>query len=111
MFAAPPPAVADTPRRPTAVDITVVHASACHFCVDAEKALVEVAAKFPQRVRVRLVELESPEGALLTTQHRPGMSPLVLVNGEFFSAGRLPRKKLAALLERNARDDTCPAAG
>jgi len=111
MFAVPPPAIADPPRRLVEVDITVVHAPACHFCVDAEKALVELAARFPQRVRVWVVELESPEGAHLMTQHRPAMNPLVLIDGEFFSAGRLPRKKLTARLERTVGDATSPVAG
>ena len=30
------------------------------------------------------------------------MSPLVLVNGAYFSQGRLPRRKLTKLLERSA---------
>jgi len=66
----------------------------------AERALEVLAQRFAMRVRV--VDLESAEGLRLTAAHRPAMSPLVLVDGRFFSAGRLPRKKLAALLERTA---------
>ena len=36
--------------------------------------------------------------ARLVAEHRPPLSPLVLVDGAYFSAGRLPRKKLAKLL-------------
>ncbi len=78
--------------------VTVVHAPACHFCADAEAGLVELAARFALDVRV--VGIESPEGLRLVAVHRPAMNPLVLVDGEYFSSGRLPRKKLARLLER-----------
>ena len=80
------------------VVVTVVHAPACHYCQDAEAALRELAAGID--LDVRIVELESAEGADLVARHRPAMNPLVLVDGEYFSSGRLPRKKLRALLER-----------
>ena len=83
-------------RGTARVDITVVHAPACHLCEDAERALEVLAEQFA--IRTRVVELESPEGLRLTAKHRPAMNPLVLVDGQFFSSGRLPRKKLAALL-------------
>ena len=38
------------------------------------------------------------------------MNPLVLVDGQFFSSGRLPRKKLIKLLERRG-DRTAAALG
>jgi hypothetical protein len=65
---------------------------------------------------VRVVALESDEGLLLTAKHRPAMNPLVLIDGRFFSAGRLPRKKLTALLEqvaveRAAARDGSPMGG
>ena len=88
-------------RGATWVDITVVHAPACHFCDDAEQVLSVLAQRFPLAVRV--VALESDEGLLLTAKHRPAMNPLVLVDGRFFSAGRLPRKKLTALLEKREK--------
>lgn len=79
-----------------AVKITVVNAPACHFCDDAEQALGVLAQRFPLDVRV--VALESPEGARLVIEHRPTMTPLVLVDDVFFSSGRLPRRKLEKLL-------------
>jgi len=85
------------PRR-TAV--TLVHSPACHFCDDASAALAEIAATHP--IDVTTVALESDEGAALVAKHRPAMNPLVLVEGEFFSSGRLPRKKLLRLLGRRA---------
>jgi thiol-disulfide isomerase/thioredoxin len=80
--------------------VTVVHAEACHFCDDAEQALALLAEEFPLEVTV--IEVGSAEGRRLVAVHRPAMNPLVLVDGAYFSAGRLPRKKLTRLLE--ARD-------
>ena len=76
--------------------ITVVQAPACHFCQDAHDALVELARQYP--LTVRSLEVYSEEGRALVAEHRPAMSPLVLLDGEYFSAGRLPRKKLVAAL-------------
>jgi hypothetical protein len=81
---------------PTRTIITLVHAPACHFCADAQEALTEVARQYP--IRVDLVAADSHTGQGLIGVHRPAMFPLVLVGGGFFSAGRLPRRKLRALL-------------
>ncbi|MDM8085323.1 glutaredoxin [Cellulomonas cellasea] len=80
--------------------VTLVQSPACHLCLDAEQALAELAARFP--VEVRTVKLDSEEGRALVALHRPPMSPLALVDGVFLSSGRLPRKKLAALLAGRA---------
>lgn len=77
--------------------VTVVHAPACHFCHDAEEALVVLAQQHP--LVVRSVGIQTDEGLALVAEHRPAMNPLVLVDGQFFSAGRLPRKKLAKILQ------------
>lgn len=82
--------------------VTLVHAEACHFCTEAGEALEELAHSFP--LDVRSVPADSDEGRALVAQHRPAMSPLVLLDGEFFSHGRLPRKKLTRLLEARAAD-------
>ncbi len=82
--------------------VTVVHAPACHFCHDAEEALAVLAGDVP--LLVRSVGIDTPEGRALVAEHRPAMNPLVLLDGQFFSAGRLPRKKLArALASRTVR--------
>jgi hypothetical protein len=83
---------------PTA--ITLVHAPACHFCADARDALAELGRELP--IEVELVAAESDAGQALVAAHRPAMFPLVLVDGAFFSAGRLPRRKLRALMARRA---------
>jgi len=78
------------------VVITVVPTPACHFCEDAEQALTALADTFD--FELDLVPFDSAHGARLIAEHRPALNPLVLVDGAFFSAGRLPRKKLIKLL-------------
>ena len=85
-----------TPPAPDTVDITVVHSPACHFCDDARAVLADLATEFP--LTVEFVDCTEPRGVALIRQHRAGMYPLVLLDGGFFSAGRLPRKKLRAQL-------------
>ena len=46
----------------------------------------------------RLAQLSVEELRALVAEHHPAMNPLVLVDGEFFSAKRLPRKKLTKAL-------------
>jgi hypothetical protein len=80
---------------PTAL-ITLVQAPGCHFCADARDALTELEREHD--VRVDVVTADGEAGQALVGDHRPAMLPLVLVDGTFFSAGRLPRRKLRALL-------------
>lgn len=85
--------------RPATV-VTVVHSPACHFCADAEQALNELAREFP--LVLDFVAAAEARGESLVREHRAPMFPLVLVDGAFFSFGRLPRKKLRRLLEARA---------
>lgn len=78
------------------VPVTVVTAPGCHLCDDARDGLVELGTAYPLEVTV--VDARSPEGTALLRIHRAAMNPLVLVDGQFFSSGRLPRGKLLALL-------------
>lgn len=82
------------------VRVTVVTAPACHLCDDAQAALAVLSRDHPLMVTV--VAAGSQAGQALTRQHGSGMFPLVLVDGLFFSAGRLPRRKLARLLAGRA---------
>lgn len=84
------------------VPVVVVTAPACHLCDDALHRLRAAAAA--ARLDVRVVELESPEGRELVAQHRPPMSPLVLVDGVFFSSGRLSQRKVDALVRVRGGD-------
>lgn len=96
--AAPAPAGGHGGRRP--VEVVVVTSPSCHLCEDALTALSGLAEEFP--LSVRAVDIGSPEGARIVERYRPAMPPAVLVDGELFSAGRLPRGKLRRYLERVA---------
>jgi hypothetical protein len=74
----------------------MVTAPACHFCEDALSALAGLAQAYP--LTVEEVAADTPAGRALLGRHGTGMFPLVLIDGGFFSAGRLPRRKLARLL-------------
>jgi glutaredoxin len=89
---------------PTGTAITVVYSHGCHYCDEARDALAEIGATHP--LRVSYLEAASPEGAQLTAQYRVPMFPLVLVDGKFFSHGRLPRRKLLALLQSESKSET-----
>lgn len=78
-------------------EVVVVSSEGCHFCHDAVEALEELSREFALEVRV--VDIRSEEGAEIERTHRPPMPPAVLIDGEFFSFGRLPRKKLRRYLE------------
>ena len=81
-------------------DVLVVSAPACHLCADAETALHDLAHEYP--LCVRTVAAHSEEGRRVIAEHRPGMFPVVLVDGVLFSVGRLPRGKLRRLLAGKA---------
>ena len=89
---------ADGTRIGPAVSVTVVHSPACHLCDNAQTTLASLAQSFP--LELERVSIDSDRGRELVKRHRAAMSPLVLLDGEFFSSGRLPRGKLANLLRR-----------
>jgi glutaredoxin len=74
--------------------ITVVHTRACHFCVEA----LDTLAALGDDIQVEPIGADSAAGMDLVDTYRPTMFPLVLVDGAFFSQGRLPRGKVRALL-------------
>ncbi|MEI2641794.1 MAG: thioredoxin family protein [Candidatus Nanopelagicales bacterium] len=78
--------------------ITVVQAPGCHFCADAQRVLTDFAE--PRGIDIELLDARDPRGTALMQEHRVAMSPLVLVDGQFFSQGRVPRGKLRALAAR-----------
>ena len=80
-----------------AVPVTLVTTPACHFCDDAHQRLG--ALDRAGLLRLTTIQAESPEGEALIAEHRPGMFPLTLVAGRYFHDGRIPRGKLARLVE------------
>jgi len=92
-----------------AVVVTVVHSPACHLCEDAERALAELAETHP--LVIDRVDIRSDRGQALVREHRPPMSPLVLLDGAFFGFGRLSRRKLAKVLDQRPATRATAAAG
>jgi alkyl hydroperoxide reductase subunit AhpF len=80
------------------VVVTLVEAPACHLCEDAKSALAVLAQAYPMTVHV--VSIGEESGRTLMQQHRAPMSPLVLLDGQYFSSGRLPRRKLERRLAK-----------
>ena len=85
---------------PTAgsIEVTVVESEGCHFCADAHEALAAFSVRYP--LRVHSIDVRSQTGQALMGRHRAPMSPLVLLDGDFFSSGRLPRGKLEKALAK-----------
>jgi hypothetical protein len=86
------------------VVVTVVEAPACHLCEDAKSALAVLAESFPLTVKV--LSIGDKPGRALMDQHRAPMSPLVLLDGQYFSSGRLPRRKLERRLAKARRGES-----
>jgi Glutaredoxin-like domain (DUF836) len=89
---------APTQGRGLPVAVTLVEAPACHLCEDAKSALAVLAQSYPMTVQV--VSIGGDPGRALMQEHRAPMSPLVLLDGEYFSSGRLPRRKLEKRLAK-----------
>lgn len=79
--------------------LTLVTAPGCHFCEDAHRAVTGL-IDHGAAIELEVVQATSPLGLALLAEHRPAMNPLVLIDRRYFSAGRLPRRKLQALLAR-----------
>lgn len=86
-------------RSAPSLRVTLVEAEACHFCRDALSVLEEFAARYP--LDLLRLDVRDADGAALMQRHRAAMSPLITVNGAFFSQGRLPRGKFQQLLDRH----------
>ncbi len=91
--------VRDIPRSgvPT---VTLVTSPGCHMCEMAKDVINAVALEIPLSVKV--VELISPEGEALAASHRMPFPPLILINGQHHTHGRISEKKFRralALLE------------
>jgi hypothetical protein len=100
------PAGAGHPKRglvQAPVVVTVVEAPACHLCEDAKSALAVLALSYPMTINI--VSISDEPGGALMQAHRAPMSPLVLLDGAYFSSGRLPRRKLERLLAKTGRGE------
>lgn len=98
--------ITDAPTQTTTA-VTLVTAPGCHLCDEAHRhlgTLIDDGAA----IELTVIEATSTEGRSLLGIHRPAMNPLVLIDGTYFSAGRLPRRKLQALLQRRAAGTETP---
>jgi hypothetical protein len=82
--------------------VIVVESDACHFCDDAHRVLEELAVRYP--LAIDTVSVRTAAGQELMSSHRAALSPLVLLDGTFFSHGRLPRRKLTKVLHARYGD-------
>ena len=96
----PRPQNPSAPARLDALpEVTIVTSDACHLCEDA----LEELARRADELTVTVVPADTPLGRELVQWHLPTMFPLVLVDGLFFSSGRLPRRKLDKALAARTR--------
>ena len=86
------------------VEVTLVEAPACHLCEDAKSTLAVLARSY--LLTVQVVSIEDEVGRELMQTHRAPMSPLVLLDGQYFSSGRLPRRKLEKRLKSAQQGQT-----
>lgn len=82
------------------IGVILLTSAGCHLCEDARGSLKSLAGEFD--LEVREVDMSSAEGLELIRRYRPPMPPAVLIDGELFSFGRLPRTKLRRILEGQA---------
>ncbi len=68
----------------------------CHFCAQAKDVLARLRAEY--ELDVREVALESDEGRRLARQSAAPFPPVVFLDGETFSYGRLSERKLRKVL-------------
>ena len=95
------PAAAGPGAEPAQRTVTLVSTDACHLCEDAHRELLH--RSIHGQVTLRQVAADSPEGQAMLGHHRPALFSLVLLDGAFFSAGRLPRRKLDRALAAQDR--------
>lgn len=76
--------------------VTIVTSEACHWCEEAKDTIERLSRSHP--LQIRTVDALEPEGRQLLHAHAASMYPLVLVDGQYFSHGRLPRRRFEELL-------------
>lgn len=85
------------------IDVLVLTAEACHWCVDAEALLARLAREFDLRVTRESVDTDG--GRALAMANGALFPPVIFVNGVFTQYGRPSERKLrAALRAAGARE-------
>jgi len=80
----------------TEFDVVYVTTERCHFCEQGHAVLAGLADRHP--LRIREVELASPEGLAIATRWQVPYPPIVLVGGELAGYGRLSERSLDRFL-------------
>ena len=76
----------------TEFDVVYVTTDMCHFCERGRAVLAHLADRYP--LRVRDVELASPEGFAAASKWQVPYPPILLVDGELAGYGRLSERSL-----------------
>lgn len=79
-------------------EIVLLTREDCHFCDQAKELLDRLGAEYA--LHVREVALDSVEGRALAARSGAPFPPVIFVDGEVFSYGRLPERKLRQRLAR-----------
>jgi glutaredoxin len=82
------------------VEVTLLTQADCGFCDVAKQILARVGGEFP--LHVREVDLATADGQRLATSAGVLFPPGVLLDGQPFSYGRLPERKLRRALQQRA---------
>ncbi|MFB9732456.1 glutaredoxin [Ornithinimicrobium kibberense] len=80
------------------VQIEVVDSPGCHSCDETHRVLSGL-KKDGYLIEVRSFDARTAPGQDRMQEHRAGLTPLVLVDGAFFSQGGVSRRELITLLE------------
>ena len=78
--------------------VTLLTQTSCTFCDQAKETLARLSRERP--FEMEEISLETEEGRALGERHGVVFAPGVLVNGAFFSFGRLSERKLRRELQR-----------
>ena len=74
------------------IEVVLVTAPRCHFCIDTSKLLEKLSNSYS--LSVRTVELASDEGAAIVSHYRVPFPPVLLIDGAYFGHGRISQRKL-----------------
>ena len=77
-------------------DVVLLTKDECHFCDEAKRVLARFADD--GQLAFREVRLDSEEGREMATNAGVPFPPVVFLDGEYFSYGRLSERKLRRAL-------------
>ena len=78
--------------------VTLLTQTSCSFCEQAKETLAQLSQE--QDFETEEISLETEDGRALGERHGVLFAPGILVDGDFFSFGRLSERKLRRELQR-----------